>query len=40
MMTRDEEACDRAADETCDDQSERCGRDADFERIREAEALR
>jgi hypothetical protein len=39
LVTRDEEAGDRAADQTCDDQPERRGRDADFERIREAEAL-
>ena len=38
-MARDEEAGDRTADQTRDDQPERRGRDADFERIRDAEPL-
>jgi hypothetical protein len=39
MVTRDEEAGGRTTDQTCDDQPECHRRDADFERIREPEAL-
>ena len=39
MVTRDEKAGDRTADQTRDDQSERRRCDADFERIGDAEAL-
>ena len=39
-MTRDEEAGDRTADQTRDDQAERRRGDADFERIGDSEALR
>src|ERR1700728_4642548 len=38
-ITRDEKARDRAADQAGDDQPERRGRDADFKRIGDAEAL-
>ncbi len=38
-VARDKEACDRAADQTCDDQPKSRRRNADFERIRDAEAL-
>jgi len=39
IMARDEEAGDRAADETRDHQPERRRRNADFERVGDAEAL-